>query len=236
MKILLFFALAAAAAAHASAQPIDGKQIYEVRCASCHGFALQGGPQAPPLLNVDAAMVDFMLQTGRMPAEAPSEQEYRKQPEFSQPQIAAIVNYVMTRSQGSKTLPAVAQLAPRPETLRKGREIFEESCQQCHGATARGGGALGYRNIAPSLMDDTRLEIAEAVREGPDVMPVFGPRVIDDQSLDSLIAYVEFLKNGQYNPGGLQLVNMGPVAEGFIAWTFGIGVLILLVRRIGGNE
>ena len=114
--------------------------------------------------------------------------------------------------------------------------MFAENCEQCHGATGSGSGAVGYRNVAPSILDDSPVEIAEAVREGPDVMPVFGPRVIDDKSLDDAIAYVGYLRTAQYNPGGLQLANLGPAAEGFAAWVLGMSFLVLLARRIGTAE
>jgi ubiquinol-cytochrome c reductase cytochrome c subunit len=71
---------------------------------------------------------------------------------------------------------------------------------------------------------------------GPDVMPRFGPKVIDDAALGDVIAYVQYLQRFPYNPGGLQLANLGPVAEGFIGWTVGIGLLVLFVRRIGSIE
>jgi ubiquinol-cytochrome c reductase cytochrome c subunit len=66
-------------------------------------------------------------------------------------------------------------------------------------------------------------------------MPRFGPQVIDQRHLDDLASYVWYLQHAQYNPGGLQLANWGPVSEGFIAWTVGIGLLVLLVRRIGST-
>jgi ubiquinol-cytochrome c reductase cytochrome c subunit len=85
-------------------------------------------------------------------------------------------------------------------------------------------------------MDATPQDLADAVRYGPDVMPRFGPNVIDQRHLDDLASYVWYLQHAKYNPGGLQLANWGPVSEGFMAWTFGIGLLVLLARRIGSVE
>jgi ubiquinol-cytochrome c reductase cytochrome c subunit len=217
----------------------EGRQLFAVHCATCHGANLQGSSQGPPLVDVDAIDVDYELSTGRMPASIPFEQEQHKTPLFTAPQISALVQFVMSRSSGSKWLPARSgRSLPEnadAETLRKGRAVFIENCEHCHGATGHGD-AIGYQNVAPELMDSTPRQIAEAVRMGPDVMPKFGPKIIDDRSLNDLIAYVDFLKHGQYNPGGLQLANWGPVPEGFIGWAFGIGLLVLLVRRIGSTE
>lgn len=209
----------------------QGRQLFDVHCASCHGLNLQGSALAPPLINSDAGDVDFMLETGRMPAEVPWEQEFQKPPIFSRRQINSIVSYVSSRSTGEKTLPPVVASTD----VEKGREIFAENCQQCHAATAHGN-SVGYGNVAPSLMDSSPQQIAEAVRMGPDVMPKFGTGVIDDKNLGALIAYVQWLQRAKYNPGGLQLANWGPVSEGFMAWVFGIGLLVLLVRRIGTTE
>jgi ubiquinol-cytochrome c reductase cytochrome c subunit len=81
-------------------------------------------------------------------------------------------------------------------------------------------------------------QIAEAVRIGPGVMPTFGTDVIAPSELDDIVSYVGMLQNRSRanNPGGLQLANIGPVAEGFVAWFFGIGLLVLLCRRIGTTD
>lgn len=215
-----------------------GEQIFNVNCASCHGANLQGTAQAPPLVSVDAKDADFMLRTGRMPAEVPFEQEYHRPPFFNERQIEDLVDYISSKSTGKKMLPVVR--VPQygqvpPAMLKKGREVFEENCEQCHAATGRGD-AVGFADVAPSLMDATPEEIGEAVRMGPDVMPVFGKDVIDDQNLDALVSYVRYLQRGKYNPGGLQLANWGPVSEGFVVWVFGIGMLVLLIRRIGTTD
>ena len=52
------------------------------------------------------------------------------------------------------------------------------------------------------------------------------------RDVDDLAWYVNYLQTQPNNPGGLALANIGPVAEGFVAWVFGIGLLVLLVRQI----
>ena len=224
--IALFLATAISAAA-----PSLGQQLYQVHCASCHGQALQGSAQAPPLVNVDAEAVDFELRTGRMPAQVPHVQQFDRAPIFSGAEIDAIAGYVMSRSTGNKSLPA-----PHiPGNVENGRKVFEENCEQCHSATG-GGNSVGYADVAPPLTGVPPQIIADAVRVGPDVMPRFGPKVISDKDLADVITYIRYLHAASDNFGGLQLGNWGPVSEGFAAWAFGMGLLVLLVRRIGTTE
>lgn len=219
-------------AVHPSAAALaQGEQLFQIHCSSCHGMHLQGTAQAPPLIGVDAANVDFQLRTGRMPAEEPFVQHYDHTPMFTEDQNLSIVAYVLSKSGGNKMLPAVQGRG----NVESGRRVYAENCEQCHASTAHGN-SVGYRDVAPELMDASPLQIAEAVRVGPNVMPKFGPSVIDDAALADVIAYVEYLQHAKYNPGGLQLANLGPVAEGFIAWVVGLGLLVLLVRRIGTVE
>jgi ubiquinol-cytochrome c reductase cytochrome c subunit len=225
----LAFVLAAALSVPVHAN--DAAVLYQTRCSSCHGLNMQGGPQAPPLVNVDAADVDFMLQTGRMPAERPWEEEVRKAPSFTHKQISELVAYVMSKSSGDQSLPVIHN----DGDLGSGRIVYAENCAQCHSASGKGNN-IGYRNVAPSMMDSTPLEIAEAVRTGPDVMPKFGPRVIDQKHLDDLLAYVRWLQAGKYNAGGFSLSNWGPISEGFIAWVIGVAVLVFLARRLGTTQ
>ena len=246
--------------------PADrGQTLYETRCSSCHGMFLQGSPSGPPLIGTSAASVDFMLQTGRMPAAVPWVQPLRQKPQFSQPEIAALVRYITSAS-----LPKGANLPQHTQTrseysqanvraivndvvtnahdrqglptiatgsARRGRAIFAQNCEQCHGVSAHGA-SVGYAIVAPSLMHAKPEQIAEAVRSGPGEMPHFGTDVISDRSLADVTRYVEYLQDDTraYNPGGLQLANIGPVAEGFVAWVFGLGILVLFVRRIGSTD
>lgn len=224
-----FFAL------HASAVDLqEGEHLFNTRCTSCHGMNLQGTAQGPPLIGIDIQNVDFELRTGRMPTAVPFEQEMHKLPYFPPRQVRDIVSYVMSKSDGNKVLPSVT-LRSDTESIKSGRQVYEENCEQCHAATGRGN-AVDYADVAPSLMDSTPQDLADAVRYGPDVMPKFGPKVIDQRHLDDLASYVWYLQHAKYNPGGLQLANWGPVSEGFMAWTFGIGLLVLLARRIGSVQ
>jgi len=63
----------------------QGKALFLVGCASCHGkngegIVTKGGTQyGPPLAGVGAAAVDFQVGTGRMPMARPGVQAQRKE-------------------------------------------------------------------------------------------------------------------------------------------------------------
>ena len=74
---------------------------------------------------------------------------------------------------------------PAGKPLR-GHALFTDHCAGCHQITAQGGYVTGAR--VPPLEQATDVEIAEAVRIGPYVMPRFSERAISNSQLDSIIA------------------------------------------------
>lgn len=237
--------LAAIAFATLAALPVaarandDSAQLYDTYCSSCHGLRGQGSNVAPPLKGTPSVMVHFMLDTGRMPAPTGDVNEIPRVPRFTYAQIANIVRYVGTFSKipVDGALPVI-----EPGDLRRGRTLFAENCAQCHGAGGDGD-SVGADNVAPSLMAATSFQVAEAARAGPGVMPRFGDDVLSDADLNDIVRYVNYLQthaNAVDGPdaGGFSLAHVGPVAEGFVAWAFGIGALLVFVRRIGtaGSE
>ena len=221
---VIFALLAALAAA----------DLYGTHCASCHGDHGQGSNVAPSLIGKSAADIHFMLDTGRMPASVPYLGDIHREPRFTQTQISALVRYVQTFSPvpASASLPLVM-----PGDVVRGRELFAENCAQCHGA-AGGGASIGAADVAPSLGEATVFQVAEAIRAGPSMMPRFGPDVLSDQDVDDIAHYVNYSQTQADRPngedaGGFSLAHLGPVAEGFVAWLFGLGALVLFVRAIG---
>jgi ubiquinol-cytochrome c reductase cytochrome c subunit len=212
----------------------EGAALYGTFCASCHGDRGQGSSIAPPLIGRPAVDIHFMLDTGRMPAAAPNVNEIARSPRFTERQMTQLVGYILRFSPrgAPSTLPRLM-----PGNVDRGRELFSENCAQCHGATGDGA-SVGSENVAPSLATATAYQIAEAIRAGPGVMPQFGPDVLRDGDVDDIAAYVIFVQrhanipNGP-NAGGFSLAHLGPVAEGFVAWLFGLGALVLFVRSIG---
>ena len=68
---------------------------------------------------------------------------------------------------------------PRAATSPPGSAPFTLDCAGCHQSLARGGTVTG--GVAPSLIDATPTQIAEAIRIGPYLMPPFSPHAIDDR-------------------------------------------------------
>ena len=202
-----------------------GRTLFVESCASCHGFDADGRPGlAPTLVGVGGQSADFYLSTGRMPLASPDDEPLRAEPRFDPNQIADLVAYVS--SLGGPPVPET----PPPGDLAKGTAAFAESCAGCHQAIAQGGIVTGA--YAPALSSATPRQVLEAVRVGPYLMPRFGERTIDDQTLASIATYVEYTKHPD-NSGGWAIGNLGPVPEGMVAWLIAIVVLLLTARVIG---
>ena len=86
--------------------------------------------------------------------------------------------------------------------------------------------------VPPPLEDASPVQIAEAVRIGPYVMPRFSHRAISDAQLDSIVAYVQYAKNPE-DRGGWAIGHIGPVPEGLVTWFLAATALVLLCMIIG---
>lgn len=205
-----------------------GADLFALHCASCHGAAGQGTIDGVSLFGVGAAAVDFVLSTGRMPLANPSEPMVRHPSPWTRRDIDAIVAFVMSVAPGGPRIPVVH---PEAGDLARGEHVFFANCAPCHGGAAQGA-AVGEGADAPDLYHATPVEIAEAVRIGPNPMPRFDEDVIDQHDLDSVVRYVVSLRHPP-DPGGLSLGHIGPVAEGFVAWAVGFAALLVVIRLIG---
>jgi ubiquinol-cytochrome c reductase cytochrome c subunit len=208
--------------------------LYAVECSSCHGSIGQGSNEAPSLIGVPKVYVHFMLDTGRMPASVPYVQHPHKPSLFTEREIDELSDYIVDHFSmtNDRALPIVG-----PGDVARGRELFSVNCQQCHGVGAAGEAiGYGYQRVAPSLHHATIFEVAEAIRSGPGVMPRFGENVLSDQDVDDIAHYVNLIQVSDQNPGGLALSNVGASAEGLVAWTVGIGLLVFLIKRLSLAE
>ncbi|MDT0615609.1 cytochrome bc1 complex diheme cytochrome c subunit [Streptomyces lancefieldiae] len=222
------FAPASKAQADETAQSLaidEGKKLYAVGCASCHGTGGQGTTDGPSLVGVGAAAVDFQVGTGRMPAQQPGAQVPRKKVIYSQAEIDQLAAYIASLGAGP-AVPSEEKYGPEGADVAKGGELFRTNCAQCHNFTGKGG-ALTHGKFAPTLEDVDPKHIYEAMQTGPQNMPSFPDTTLSEQNKKDIIAYLDAVNGDEtVEPGGLNLGGLGPVSEGLFAWVFGLGALI----------
>jgi ubiquinol-cytochrome c reductase cytochrome c subunit len=217
-------------ATSASPAPTDlaaGQELYEERCSTCHGSRAEGTGQAPPIAGLGPAFYDFMMSTGRMPLDQTGVQARRRPPVLGPAEIRAISDYLQSIAPGGVQIPEVN---PGAGDISLGQATYQSNCAPCHGITAHGG-AVGPLD-APPLGAATAVQIAEAIRIGPGTMPVFDESTIDQRTLDSVVAYVVYLRHPDDRGGG-SLGGVGPLIEGFVALFGGLGLAVLITRTIG---
>ena len=208
----------------------EGRILFENACSSCHGIAGQGSDLGPSVVGSGAAGAHFMLSTGRMPLDDPREQPIRKPAAFDESQIAQISAYVASLGPG----PPIPRVDLDRGDLVEGQRLYSENCAACH-SSAGAGGAVGAGLEAPQLHRSTPVELVESMRIGPGTMPVFEEQTLSSEEAVSIARYLVYLRTTA-DPGGLAMGRIGPIAEGFVAWLIGIGLLILVCRRIGEKE
>jgi ubiquinol-cytochrome c reductase cytochrome c subunit len=208
----------------------QGSHLYGRYCLACHGpngsgvappgSEIGAGPlrnqeqqraTAPSLRGVGALAVDFYLRTGYMPLRRVGAQPRRSRVLFDEDQIQAITAYVASLGRG----PAIPRPNPARGSVSRGLHLFTEHCAGCHQIVARGGYVTGA--VAPALDRATDVQIAEAVRIGPYLMPRFSKQAISDRDLDSVVAYVDYTRSPD-DRGGWALGRIGPVPEGLVTW------------------
>jgi len=222
----------AATAIGSSTQVDQGKSLFAEGCSSCHGLNAQGSGVGPSLIGVGAAAVDFQVGTGRMPLAQQGAQAVRKASIYSDTERAALAAYVASLAPGPE-IPSASMVDAANADLARGGELFRTNCAQCHNFAGRGG-ALTNGKMAPSLMNATPTQIYEAMITGPESMPKFGDGTMPVQDKQDIINYVHNLQNSP-NQGGAALGRLGPVTEGLILWTVGLGLLIAAAAWIGAK-
>lgn len=206
--------------------PRPGPEVYRAYCATCHGPEGDGTHRGPSLVGVGAASADFYLRTGRMPIDDPLEEAKRGDPAFDEEQIRELVDYVASLGEG----PAVPDVDLSDPDLSAGNELYRLNCASCHNWDGRGG-ALIHRENAPPLEPASPTEVAEAVRIGPGTMPPFPADVLDDEQLDEVVAYVEYLAEPR-DRGGYGLAHWGPATEALASFV-ALGLLLTLTGWLG---
>jgi ubiquinol-cytochrome c reductase cytochrome c subunit len=222
----------------------QGKNLYGHFCSSCHGANGMGietprqiGAAAlrdqtvqngigPSLRGVGAQAADFYLRTGYMPLAHTGEQPHRTRVLLEEQQIKQLTAYVASLAPG----PAIPDPQPSLGNLSQGQHLFTDHCGGCHQIAAAGGYVTGA--VPPSLRHASAVQVAEAVRIGPSVMPRFSRKAISDRELDSIIAYVQFTKHPA-DPGGWAIGRIGPVPEGLVTWFIALAALVAICVVIG---
>jgi ubiquinol-cytochrome c reductase cytochrome c subunit len=200
----------------------EGGKLFAANCATCHGMGASGTKDAPSLVGVGAAAVDFQVGTGRMPMQMNGPQAQEKPRQFNDQQTQQLAAYVASLGAG----PAIpdASLLDEKGDAAKGGELFRVNCAMCHNAAAAGG-ALTRGKFAPALAGVSGQHIYEAMATGPQNMPVFNDANISPQGKRDIITFLKTIEaNG--SPGGADLGSLGPVSEGLFVWVAGLGVII----------
>ena len=218
------------APAELTAEVTDGKVLYMRDCAWCHGNAATGTDRGAGLLDGTngSALTHFMLSTGRMPIDDPSERILGRGSIYTEEQVLAIVEFLADFDQPGPDIPTIeADTASLPAGL----ELYQDNCAACHASTGIGA-ALKTSERAPDLFGITPVQIASAIRTGPGTMPVFGEGTFDERELASLVRYVDYLDEAP-DAGGASLGRVGPVTEGAVGWIVGLVLLLAFARWIG---
>ncbi len=223
----------------------EGAVLYGVHCATCHGADLKGSPGAPSLAEAGGAATDFYLTTGRMPLAnkasdaAPSPptgrvmaagtQAYHVPSLFDARQTAVLEAFVDEHAMQSVPIPKVRLDASK---LERGRRLFEDNCQACHGAAAQGA-TVGKQWTALPLDIASPTQIGEAIRVGPGVMPRFTSAQLSDDDVAAVATYVRYLATEPQTYGGAVMGYLGPTAEGAVGAFIGVGFLFWVVYFTG---
>jgi ubiquinol-cytochrome c reductase cytochrome c subunit len=216
----------------------EGYALYGANCATCHGSLASGVTSSPhkgsgdtirlgpPLRGVGALAADFYLRSGYMPLSSAHDQPWRSRVQFTDRQLDALIAFVASLGKG----PPVPKPRPERGDPSVGQQLFAESCAGCHQIAAVGGILTGAR--VPSLASATPVQIAEAVRIGPYLMPRFTRKQISDVELDSIIRYVQSTKS-PHDAGGWGIGHLGPIPEGLVAWLIAGSALVVVTLLIG---
>ena len=181
----------------------QGRALFLVGCASCHGkngegiVTKRGTQYGPPLAGVGAAAVDFQVGTGRMPMARPGVQAHRKKVVYTPEEISALAAYVASLGPGP-AIPAevgVRHQGRRQRGDRPRRPVLRAPTAPPATTSRPSGGALPGGKFAPSLKGVSEKHIYEAMLTGPQQMPVFSDGVLKPEEKRDIIAYVKSIQD-----------------------------------------
>jgi ubiquinol-cytochrome c reductase cytochrome c subunit len=234
----LGYAAAAPSGEATAASPTDqsteieeGRKLFAVGCASCHGLNAEGTSVAPTLIGVGAAAVDFQVSTGRMPLGYQEAQAQRKPPLYNEEEVAQLAAFVASLGPGPAIPAEEDYLGYEDADLLRGNKLFTANCASCHNF-AGSGGELTDGKFAPPLAGVDERIIWEAMITGPQSMPIFGDGTMPTEDKQAIIAYIKTLEETP-NAGGAGIGRLGPVTEGLYGWLLGMGALVVTAVWIG---
>jgi len=221
----------------------QGQQLYNNACITCHGTNLQGVVgRGPSLIGAGAAAVYFQVSTGRMPLAREQAEAYRKAPlpeldpgtAVGRQNLEALSAFVEAHG-GGPQLPAERGSALIGDDPARGADSFRQNCASCHNFVGRGG-VLTRGKYAPILNLATPEEMYAAMQAGPADMPVFSDRSITPQEKKDIIAYLLSVRGQRNSPGGYNLGDIGPTAEGMTAFIIGMVALVIITVWLGAKS
>ena len=219
----------------ASGDADRGRELFLANCSTCHGTQAEGTRNAPTLIGVGAAAVDFQVGTGRMPLEQTAPQAPPKPVEFTDSDVADLSAWVASLAPGPAIPPdEFLEVSDEDERIAEGGELFRTNCAMCHNVVGAGG-ALTRGKYAPALDGVEPVHTYEAMVTGPQSMPVFNDANISPEQKQNIISYLDYIEN-EPAPGGLSLGSIGPVSEGLVAWLVGLGALIACAVWLGAKS
>jgi ubiquinol-cytochrome c reductase cytochrome c subunit len=209
-----------------------GHDLFRRGCSTCHGLNGEGSSQAPSLVGVGAAAVDFQVGTGRMPLQTFASMAVRKPPKYSPEEISQLAAYVASLGPGA-AIPSddlISRYTSADEA--KGGQFFRTNCAQCHNAVGEGG-ALARGVYAPALGQATPKQMYEAMLTGPEQMPIFPDTQLSPAQKLAIINYLVDVNHNGYDEGGHPLGRVGPLTEGLVGILIGVGACVALTLWIG---
>lgn len=207
-----------------------GEELWRSDCGVCHGDDGRGSERGPDLQGVGAAGVHFQVSTGRMPLDDPDDRAARGPVTYEPSEVDALVAYAGTIIDG----PPVPEVDLAGADVASGGQAFRTNCASCHQMAGQGGVLTDGRNVPPLGPADP-LEVVEAMRAGPNDMPVFPEAVLDEQAANEIAAYVRELDDAR-DRGGWSLGHWGPVPEGAVAFALGLVPMVLVTRWLGDRN
>ncbi|HVM00767.1 MAG TPA: c-type cytochrome [Egibacteraceae bacterium] len=226
--LLLGCAAAVALAVEANASATDGPstaetedatarggELYQRWCAVCHATDGSGTADGPPVDELSIALVDLTMRTGSMPLADPNRGVRERR--FTDDEREAALAYMVEAFGLSGEVEE-----PGPGDPGRGQDLYTVHCAQCHGANGEGG-VSGRDATVPRTRGVDPIVIAQAVREGPFQMPPFNEKLLRDDELDDIVAFLE----DQPSNSPLGLADLTRVAA--FTWALLLGTIVLVV-------